>query len=123
MRYVLIVMFFFSASAQAEEWERIIGTEDMYFADSEFKFHLRDQTVLAKILLDGIEGTSMVKLYQFRCRNGKPVKQRTLYSIYFEGRMGTGNRVIMDADGPWIPFIALAFEQFLSISCEIIDED
>lgn len=126
MRYVLIVMFLFSASVQAEEWERIPGTEDMYFSasDSDLELNVANQTVLVKILMDKVDGVaSFVNHIQFKCADGKPVKERRFYTIKYERSMGTGERTIIAADTPWIPFRALAVKQYVLILCELIDEN
>jgi len=107
MRYVLIVMFLFSASVQAEEWERIPGTEDMYFSASDSELNVANQTVLLKILMDKVDGVlSFVNHIQFKCADGKPVKERRFYTIRYGRSMGTGERTIIAADTPWIPFVS-----------------
>jgi len=124
MRYVLIVMFLFSASVQAEEWERIPGTEDMYFSASDSELNVANQTVLLKILMDKVDGVlSFVNHIQFKCADGKPVKERRFYTIRYGRSMGTGERTIIAADTPWIPFRALAVKQYVLMLCELIDEN
>jgi len=122
MRYVLIVMFLFSSLAQAEEWESILGYDGMYYSKSDYHLNLRERTILVKMLIDDIGDASAVLHYQFRCADGKPVKERILYSLRFQGRMGTGERDIIDADGPWIPFRASAYQQTLDIWCEVMED-
>ena len=106
MRYVLIVMFLFSASVQAEEWESIVGSENIgvYFADLEFN-HGND-TFMIKVLTDDIQHEtwdSMVQHYQIKCVDKKVKKYRMFYTALYEGRMATRD-VTYHADGaPWLP--------------------
>ena len=121
MRYVLIVMLLFSASAQAEDWESF-GAEDSYYSKSDTQFNLLEQTISVKMLIDNVQGASAVQYFQFRCADGKPVKERSLYMLRHEGRMGTGNRSIIDAGGPWMPFRSLAFQYLLGAWCRAIED-
>ena len=117
MRYVLIVMFLFSATVQAEEWKPLAG--DAYVSD----LQIGKQQFLAKILVDKIEDyKSAVIHFQIECANGKPVRERSFYELMYNGRMGTGDRTVVSAGNPWIPFESFRFEQVFEIWCEVIDE-
>ncbi|MDA9993642.1 hypothetical protein N9E22_00095 [Burkholderiales bacterium] len=117
MRYVLIVMLLFSAPAQAEEWKPLV--DDAYVSD----LQIGKQHFLAKILVDKIaDYKSAVIHFQIECANGKPVRERSFYELMYSGRMGTGDRTVVSAGNPWIPFESFRFEQVFGIWCEVIDE-
>jgi hypothetical protein len=120
MRYVLIVMFLFSASVQAEEWEYLYG--DFYYSESDSQFNPLERTFSVKMLVDKLGGGSVVTYSEYKCADGKPVKERMLYVLRYEGRMGTGNRTILDADGPWIPFRSIAWQPLLDDGCRVIED-
>jgi len=122
MRYVLIVMLLFSASAQAEDWESF-GPENSYYSKSDTQFYLLERTISVKMLTDNFQGASAVQYFQFRCADGKPVKERSLYMLRHEGLMGTGNRSILDAGGPWMPFRSLRFQHLLDAWCKAIEDN
>lgn len=121
MRYVLIVMLWFSASAQAEEWTFLFTQheKDYYFGDVEF--NPLNQTILMKSLMDkggpiGIE--SLVRHFQIRCVDKKPTRERTFYMAGYEGRMATGNVGYQSYGAPWIPFKQTRLEGLLTAWCE-----
>ena len=121
MRYVLFVMFLFSASVQAEEWDQV-GESDLYV--SELQLSVPHQSFLVKFLLDNIDdsGKSSVMHYQFECARGKPLRERVFYYAFYTGRMATGNVEYFTKGAPWIPFESKRYAYLLEIWCEVIDE-
>ena len=121
MRYVLIVMLLFSASAQAEEWEQAGGTD---FYVSELQLNVPYENVLVKFLRDNIDdsGKSSVVHYQFECAHGKPLRERVFYYAFYTGRMATGNVEYFTKGAPWIPFESKRFQYLLEIWCGVIED-
>jgi hypothetical protein len=105
MRYVFILIMSMSFPAHAE-WEEY--GYNIYFKDVEL--NTDNQRVSVQILIDdfynyNVPGdSSMVHHRQYQCENGVPTKQRTFWSGYYEGRMGTGNVTYTSEGAPWLPF-------------------
>ncbi|MDC1312177.1 hypothetical protein N8Z26_06945 [Burkholderiales bacterium] len=117
MRFVFLLIMSMSFSAQAE-WKEY--GNNIYSKDIEL--NPLTQRVSVQLLVDLAPGSSShVYHNQYQCEKGVPTKQRTFWSAYFKGNMGTGDADYKSTGAAWIPIVDSRFTYIAITMCVEMD--
>ncbi|MDA0360815.1 MAG: hypothetical protein O3A56_05660 [Proteobacteria bacterium] len=113
MRYIFLLLMLISSSAHAE-WDEY--GDNIYSKDIEL--NPLTQRVSVQLLIDLAPGSnSHVYHMQYQCENGVPTKQRTFWSAFYEGNMGSGEADYKSTGADWIPIVDSRFTYMVVNLC------